>query len=270
PDSYWVAMKYLYSDDDADTWTLGDDDLDHEIYPETNTIFNPYGHIIDVGNNTLYQTWFGGIPVQDSLSIYRMYLYKSTDGGSSFTEVIPTNDTRQPWGEPSMVNLGGGCCLILARMNDDINHFRQFKSEDNCANWHDQGATSFESGAGSVGAPPFLSFINYEGVGIVACYYTMRNTNPRLLKVVFGLAKDLLENGTSGWNNNTRVEIYNYPDGITMSGYQSFFLPKNQYKGIGITFKETASNSIAYPVIIFTKITGTGTSMHDVLTTLGL
>ncbi|MEW6509315.1 MAG: hypothetical protein AB1432_16415, partial [Bacteroidota bacterium] len=107
----------------------------------------------------------------------------------------------------------------------------------------------------------FLVYINYQGVGIVACYYTRRDTSPTKLKVVFGLAKDLLD-GTNGWNANTIKEIYSY----TLSGkvgYQSFFHPLSQYKGIGVSFE---SNGNAYPVIEFMNISG----MTNVLTILGL
>ena len=39
------------------------------------------------------------------------------------------------------------------------------------------------------------------------------------------------------------------------SGYQSFFHPQNQYKGIGICFAEI-SYTQAYPIIFFTPISG--------------
>lgn len=201
-------------------------------------------------------------------------MYKSTDGGLTFPTIIsvtpdpPNPDQRRPWGEPSLVNVGGGCFLLLAKKNDDFNRFIQYKSENNCVTWIEQGTANFgESQLGDYAAPPFLSFINYEGVGIVACYYTNRGTKE--LKVIFGLAKDLLE-GPGGWNNSTIKLVLDYetvepPYCADRCGYQSFFLPLNQYKGIGVTFFEKYDD-VAYPIIVFTNVLG----MKDILVALGL
>ena len=113
PDTdYWVAMKYIYSNNDGAIWLPSSTNPPYIVHVtlnkdvsgsgEINTRFNPYGHIVDVGNNILYQTWFGGVPVTGAPSLYRIYLYKSTDGGLSFPTIITVNPypaPRQPWGE---------------------------------------------------------------------------------------------------------------------------------------------------------------------------
>lgn len=192
-------------------------------------------------NGNIYTTGFGG-------------------GGLTFPNVIIVYSGPIYYGEQSMVNLGGGNFLILARDNTKFS-FHQFKSEDNCQTWTFQGITSFE-GLTLYPSPPWLSFINYEGVGIVACYYTNRGTQK--MNVVFGLAKDLLDIGPSAWVASTIKEII-YFNGSKNSGYQSFFLPLNQYKGIGVGFKETGG-TVAYPIVVFTNIQG----MQSVLGALGL
>jgi hypothetical protein len=267
----YINICYNYSDNDGLNWSK-----EQTLDVQSNPIFSAYGHIVDVGNKTLYQTWHGGA-LQGSLTYYRIYLYKSTDGGDTFLpdDIIVVNNTPQPWGEASMVNVGGGCFLLLARKNEkdpcEYNHYIQFKSEDNCTTWEEQGTTEFEdpplNPEGNYAAPPFLSFINYEGVGIVACYFTNRCELPYpTLKVIFGLAKDLLEpNGYEKWNEYTEKLVYEYSSGTKLSGYQSFFQPLNQYKGIGVCFHEIVVNQTAYPVIVFTKIN----EMTDVLIALG-
>lgn len=267
--STWLSMNYLYSDNDGSTWS------NEQSLPTTLTGFLPYGHIIDVGNGVLYQPWYennfiGPLPGNLSSCRYRLNLYKSTDGGQTFTSVNIYDHTNSIQGgeqffytEFSLVNIGGGCFIILVRKDGyDFQEYHQFKSENNCQSWISQGDTSFEQ-LGSYPAPPWLSFINYEGVGIVSCYYTNRGTQK--LNVVYGLAKDLLENGPNGWNVHSPILILNYY-GTLNSGYQSFFLPLNQYKGIGVGFKETDVNDIAYPVVVFTSTQ----SMKDVLLALGL
>ncbi|MFA6401586.1 MAG: hypothetical protein WCX31_08175 [Salinivirgaceae bacterium] len=159
-----------------------------------------------------------------------------------------------------MVNLGGGCFLVLTRINDGTT-FRQFVFDPSIdSNWHDIGSTNFTTGSANNEAPPWLSFINYQGVGIVACYYTRRDTTPPQLNVIFGLAKDLLTD-SSKWLSGI-INIQNYPSGYTRSGYQSFYHPINQFKGIGCCFE--CSSSYSYPKIVFTP----ESDMVNILNTL--
>ncbi|MBI4647257.1 MAG: hypothetical protein HY738_11885, partial [Bacteroidia bacterium] len=237
------------------------------------TFYSPHGHIVDVGknildnNNTLYQSWSGN---NGTGTTYKLYLYKSIDSGAHFYEadIKTIYSGAEQLSQPSMVNLGGGCFLVLAKKND-VNAFRQFKNENNITeSWNDYngGITNFDDGLTSNPAPPWLSFINYQGVGIVACYYTKKNTTPHILKVIFGLAKDLLEtNGHLNWNVNTKKAVYpDPPTGNNTLGYQSFFHPLNQFKGIGNTFEGVGN--VYNPKIVFTPQSG----MINLLTTLGL
>jgi len=130
--SNYTSINYLYSPDDGNTWSI-----DYILPNLNNTTFSPYGHIIDVGINnlgcnTLYQTWYG-----DDSTNYSLYLYKSIDSGVSFTltNIITIyQSTNNICIEPSMVNVGGGCFLVLARIVGGTS-FYQFKSEDNCNTW---------------------------------------------------------------------------------------------------------------------------------------
>jgi len=283
----WHSMNYIFSDNDGISWSSP-----VQLLTNSNATFSPYGHIIDAGNGILFQTWYGNY-ISGTNTIYTLNLYKSTDGGLTFPYTInicPTGYTNIV-GEQSMVNLGGGCFLALARTESAINQFRQFKSEDGGNTWTPQDTingyshdtTVFEISSGTLGAPPFLSYINYEGVGIVACYYTIREpvysiygtTNP-ILKVVFALAKNLLDNGPITWGNaysSNNLPVNNiiklFPIGTSKaSGYQSFFHPLNQYKGIGLSFIETVSNSNAYPEIYFTNDIGQSSSYLDMISVI--
>ena len=275
----FYANYVIYSTEDGSPGSWSSPPL--QLYGQQLSKYLPYGHIVDAGNGVLYQSWYEndytGLPSQGGnlyTCSYRLNLYKSTNGGDSFSAVnimSHTNDNENfLYTEFSMVNIGGGCFIVLARKDGlDFQEYHQYKSEDNCNSWYDHGNTSFETLTGNYPAPPWLSFINFEGVGIVACYYTNRGTQK--MNVVYGLAKDLLENGPSGWNGNTIKEIFDFwypqnpPAQYTASGYQSFYQPLNQYKGIGVGFKESGTY-LAYPIVVFTNIS----DMKDVLIELGL
>ena len=135
--STWLSINYRFSDNDGQTWSC-----QPTLNTLSNTAFSPYGNIIDVGNNVLYQPWFG-----INGSTYSIYLFKSTDRGITFSQTITVYSGTDLLTEPSMVNLGGGCFLLLTRINNGTT-FRQFKSENNCQTWSSQGNTSFEAWSG--------------------------------------------------------------------------------------------------------------------------
>jgi len=270
--STYISINYIFSDNNGLTWSSTVQLVNHPNYPnQSNAQYWPHGHIVDAGNDILYQTWWG----VDINGTYSLYLYKSADAGVNFlqTDIITTySNSLYQLMDSSMVNLGGGCFLVLARIRNTPNHFRQFKSEDNLVSWTDQGETVFESPSGSVSSPPWLSFINLQGDGIVACYYTIVTPNqpislpgtsnpipvPPSLNVVFGLAKDLLntnsiynKTGIYGWNTSTIKKIYSY-SGTNGLGYQSFYHPLNQFKGIGVCFDYLPFTK-AQPRIVFTN-----------------
>jgi len=134
-----------------------------------------------------------------------------------------------------------------------------------------------------VSSPSWLSFINYQGVGIVACYYSIVAPNQPIsppgspnpipilptLNVVFGLASDLLNIGVNSWHINTKKIIYSY-SGFNGLGYQSFYHPLNQFKGIGVCFDYNIpfTNSTKNQPLIF--FTNTNKMIADVFENLNL
>lgn len=253
----YQSINYRYSDNDGTNWSS-----QFTLSNNSNLIYSPYGHIIDVGNDTLYQTWYGNTVS----GTYSLYLYVSTDGGNTFTPVSqPIYSGSNQYIEPTMINVGGGCFITLAKINNGTT-FIQFKNENNLDpvyTWSQQGNINLES-LTNIPGPPWLSFINYQGVGIAACYYL--NKDSYKLKVVFALARDLLlTNGHLNWKtNNTTTDVYTFANSIC--GYQSFFHPLNQFKGIGNTFE--GSGVISYPKIVFTPVDDPAHGMIDILSAL--
>ncbi len=240
----WQSLVYRYSDDDGQTWSQ-----EYTIDTLGNNAYLPYGRLVEDENGHLYQTWYG---FNTSTSIYSVYVLKSTDNGVNFNTNYQVYSGTIKCTESSMVYIGGGAFIIISRI-DNGNYLRQFKSENYCQSWTDQGYTSFESWTPETSGMvpmPFLNYIDYNGIGIVALYYTLRQSYPQKLKVIYSKAKNLLT-GTNAWVNTTINEIYTFSTNPTRNpGYQSFFHPDNKFKGIGIVCEEP-SNYVAYPVIVF-------------------
>jgi len=274
----FLSINYIFSDDDAGSFSQLNLFFDYTTINNLTSVtsFNCSGHIIDDGYN-LYQTWYG----DDGNGNFTLAYLSSSDRGLNFD----INSLEQfyadtiPLTEPSMVYLGGGCFLVLAKILSMPNIYMQF-SYDPQNGWDPNPyQTSFESQQ-SIGGAPWLSFINYHGIGIVACYYTIivpdqplppAPVNYPALKVVFGLAKDLLNNtiNSNGWTQTTIkfIKTWSANDRPEL-GLQSFFHPFNQFKGIGVCFERAVSlpNS-SYPVIVFTD---TVSMIQDVLQNLNL
>jgi len=256
--STWQNIAFKYSDDDGNSWSS-----EYTLNTGSNNAYSPYGQLIEDENGYLYQTWYGIIT---STSTYNVYVAKSTNNGLTWTSYNVYSGTIKCT-ETSMVYIGGGKFILISRI-DNGNNFRQFKSEDYCQTFTDQGNTTFETWTpGDSGDVPMpnIKYIDYNGIGILALYYTLRSVSPQKLKVIYGLAINVL-NGVSGWVASTIKEVYTYSTNpLRRPGYQTFYQPDYKFKGIGITIEEPSS-TVSYPVIIFTSVNG----FSQILTNLGL
>ncbi|MEJ5352461.1 MAG: sialidase family protein [Melioribacteraceae bacterium] len=254
--STWQAIAYRYSDDDGLTWSS-----EYTINTQSTNAYSAYGQLIEDENGYLYQTWHG---IVTSTSTYNVYVAKSTDNGLTWTSYNVYSGSIKCT-ESSLVYIGGGQFIIISRI-DGGSSFRQFKSSNYCQTWTDMGDTTFETWTPATNGNvpmPNLKYIDYNGIGILALYYTLRPTTPQKLKVIYGLATSVFNN-VSSWVASTIKEVYTYSTTSARNpGYQTFFHPENKFKGIGITIEELSDSGPAYPVIVFTPITGLQTLLNN-------
>jgi len=231
--------------------------------------FGPYGHIIDtqdaLGNRVLIQTWYHCINI---VGAYSLMTYISKNNGVSFVPGPVIDSVGYNLTHPSMVDLGGGDLLVLACPKAYPYQFQQYVSHDYGLNWiADTNLTQFDFGQpNDIPSPPFLSYINFEGVGIIICYYThifqIGSSNPPTVYQAIAPANEIVKLGLNGITSTAsswctyRKSLQTSPLQInTNSGFESFFHPLNQFKGIGLTFSDTGTNpgNTSVPMIIFTE-----------------
>ena len=205
--SAWVSQKYQYSDNDGTSWSSP-----ATLDVSSNATFSPHGQLIEMPNGDLLQGWYG-----INGSTYKIYIYKSTNGGSSWSILTVYSGSTQLT-EPSILHLGGGYILCVVRINNGTTYY-QFLSADSGANWSIQGATSFGTwtyNPGSSHYPPspcLFRFI-YNGILVCGLYFTQRDATPNTQKVVYALAKDLINTGSGAWNASTIKTVHTFAGSV--------------------------------------------------------
>jgi len=216
PESF--NSKYYYSDDEGINWTS-------YFKPHTGNI----GSIITIGDDKLLSSYSTEATDTDR----KIMVMISSDNGLTWgTPIEVVNVAGLQLDEPSFVYVGGSEIIGLIRITNGT-AFRQVKSIDNGVTWTDQGNTTFDS---STGTPPWLStFISLSGQRMVNAYYLNRTTN--VLRVISGLAKDLIASGVSAWQSSTLKNI------ASMSGgYPSVIHPFNNPYGMGWFYNEISAS----------------------------
>ena len=214
----WIDMGYIYSEDEGVTWSPYT-----TVSHNTRTEFSSYAPMVAIGSGKLMQGWYGSTG-----SSYAVYTISSSDNGKTWgNEVQVLSSSTAQYTETAFAYLGGGYISFLARA-DNGGTFTQGLSSDNGATWVNQGETTFDTW--SIPSPPTLAvFRSLTGQRMVAAYYV--NRNQRQLRVVYALGKDLINNGTAGWQTSTLRNIQSVPDAD--SGYIGVVHPFGDARSTG-------------------------------------
>jgi hypothetical protein len=262
------GILYIYSDKDGipGTWSGAT-----SIVPQNSNYYKvaPYGQIIETGIPTnwgptgivkrhLYQTWFNYEDDYFKLWIAKFDWDQSSNSFVFISHINVYSGTTE-YTYPSLVDLGGGSMLILARWPNNPGQYAQFQSDDYGATWHQPtpGFAMLDIWANNT-SPPFLTYVNYQGIGLIFCYFTNLDS-PIVVKCAIAVAGELLTVGVTKWNVISPIiaKVYNplshsHPYGqLIDSGHASFFHPLNQFKGIGISFC-VDSLTHSYPQLLCT------------------
>jgi len=209
-----ISMGYIYSDDEGLNWTN---------YATLSTLsetgYSPYGKLISIGNNEIFQSWYGATG-----STYSLYIRKSLDNGVTWQpSILVATSPTVNYSEASFSYLGGSTILAVCRASSP-NVFVQFKSVDNGVTWSNMGSVSFESGFQV--SPELSVFTDSNNEKWINLFYANRISNT--LNVVSGKASNLLLNA-SGWevSSNTVLDSnpnidFGYPS-VVSTGLSKFY-----------------------------------------------
>ncbi len=190
-----IDISYFYSDDYGTTWSTPQT-LNTTI--EAANVYEVYDHTIAIDSGQLMQGWYG---LTLAGGAGRCYITKSNDDGATWGSPILSLSGSKYY-EPSYAYLGGGYIVGLAR-NDAGRYFRQFISANNGNTWTDIGDATFDPVR--LHPPTLSTFISSTGKRVVECYYHDSTLND--FKVISAYAIDLINNGVSAWNYNSKVVI---------------------------------------------------------------
>lgn len=247
----YTNMIVRYSDDDGATWS-SEIDVTLPVTSPVLTFWNVIDRLEVDDNGDLLLTWYGF----SGTSLYNLYVMRSTDDGLSWTHNLVDTSPTAYKNESSVVNVGGGDLLYMARVETAVAGsfvFEQYLSTDNGVNWTTQGTTHFDITLYVYAHPPMLRAFLLDGTLVVACYFVNRGS--RRFHVCYATAAGLVANGVSEWTGKSvyTLDIRLYGANLGWeSGYPNVRHPDNDLKCEGIYSEETVNNDVC--TISFFKI----------------
>lgn len=211
-----LNQGYIYSTDEGATWS--------EFTPipvGSETVFLPYGPMVQIADGKLMQGWYGWHG-----STYSTYVLFSSDNGRTWGDqaTVLSSDVLRPT-EASYFHAGGGTLFGLIRLNDGTT-FRQVRSDDNGATWVDQGDTTFDTWR-YPSPPTLVAYRTPSGSRAVRAYYV--NRTALMLRAVQALADDLQTDQTAAWGAPRDLRSVHSGD----SGYVGVVHPFGDGRGYG-------------------------------------
>src|SRR4030095_13516393 len=231
PDLTYLSSHYIYSDDEATTFSPLQD---------FSTTMAPHGGLIEINGDKLLQPGYDGKG--------NLYVQTSSNNGDSWSPAVKVaTGLILLYSEPSCVYLGSDNILCLVRA-DGGTRFRQFKSTDNGASWRNQGDATFDlhGPANITTCNAWLqTYMDGETRKVVA-YYCRRDNATRAnnyVKAIYGVASDLFLSGPSAWDRDSIVTIAsNLPWTSGGSGYPSVIPLNDGPNGLGQYYSEVDTN----------------------------
>jgi hypothetical protein len=195
-------IQYFYSDNDGVNWT-GPIDITYAVPSDGLLTWRVYCRLIDNAGR-LMMVYYKMAEEGDFTSTARYLLYSDDNGANWASILIQTQGSGQFRNESAIEALSSTVLLVVSR-DEGTNEFYQSMSTDNGATWSNQGALSLGETLTQAGPPRLVKF-QIGGTNVIAIYYADRAGD--ILKGVYGTAANLIASGLTGWNLQTKYNIY--------------------------------------------------------------
>ena len=135
-----------------------------------------------------------------------IYVMRSVIGGDTWTFHEVKGKSTNYYNEGAIISLGGNNLLFIAR--DEVNKgWQQYRSSDNGENWLSDGNTQLgETFGSSTPKPACLRAFSINRQRVIGFHSFNQNSSTRTF-VVYAKALDLINNGLSAWNLNTKYLV---------------------------------------------------------------
>jgi hypothetical protein len=233
------TLIYFTTSDYGDNWTITD--ISSILPGDDKTVMRTYGNLI-ANNGVLMSSMY---MTKSDFTSTSIYLIRSTDDGATRSLVNVYTGTTYI-NEGTMINLGDDELLLIAR-NESTKEWNQFRSSDNGLTWTNQGNLSLGESFSAASPGKLVKFL-IEDTPVIAFYYPNRGSNPRLLKVVYAKASDIIASGIAGWNLSTKTIINN---SSTYWHYGDVCHYNNNFNAIGSYAKEGGTAFVANSLLTF-------------------
>jgi hypothetical protein len=220
------SLIYLYSDNDGTSFTVSD--ISSLVTDATYVIYRNSSKLIENSGVMLSVIYMQNNPATS----WRKYCLRLVSGTWT-KELIETTATNET--EACIEVLSGNNLIVLTRddSGDGTKGFVQYSSSDNGLNWTRLGTASITIHR-HTGLPASMNSFILNNEKIIVLYMPVDDVPTRSpLYAIYAKASDLLNDGITGWNNDT-MKILQYPTGTHLYIYHGSCLHyDNSYNAIG-------------------------------------
>lgn len=198
------VLLYSYSDDGGSSYTTID--ITSVVPSDGLLAYRAHGNIVEGGDGYLYGLLYKSTEEDDGTQFALYLLRKPVGSSTTWTALTVMAPSSAPINESSVQPLDNTTLLILSR-NNTTGEWNQFIATSNGTSVTDQGAITFGETRTS-GSPPLLNKIQINGVDVMEAVILNKESGTKNAKVVYGTCANILANGLTGWDLDTKTTFY--------------------------------------------------------------
>lgn len=194
------ALRYLYSDDDAATWSSP---VNITLPSNGQAGFRPYGRIIDVGGVLMAPVYF--FTDEGDFTTSSRYVLRSTDRGANWTWIEVETTVSEYINESELLDVTNDIIFMVSRQEPTPHQFIMYKSLDAGLTWSRIGQFG-TSVTMTISAPCRLHKFRWDdGTWMCVMYFTNKST--ATVYAIYGKLSNGIEGGLGLFNVNSLIQL---------------------------------------------------------------